>query len=238
MQIIITLLFLFIFVNCLLKLSFLRKWQVALFGVVCGAFVVLTYPLATNQSKTQLETYLQSPEVLKNVAVLITLESVFFFAYIGAVLQGALSGKPRWWVRILQYYPSLLVFPALFVVQTQLIFALPGVDFTTITYGMAVAVVVLIPALCGLIYYLFPEREMRLETHFIVTLFVCIIGLLMTVNGEVTYQAAPQPTDWRAISVALTLFVTLFIIGVVGNRLKWVIFQKLKERKKLGQYDQ
>ena len=153
-----------------------------------------------------------------------------------AVLQGEMGAGEKWWHKLLKWYPSLLIFPVLFFMQTELIFALPGVEFTTVSYGFAAAVTVLIPALCGLFYYLFPERELRLETHFLVTLFVCIIGLLMTVNGVVTYQAADQPTDWRAVGIALTLFAVFFVIGVIGNKFKWAIFQKLKDRQKARQH--
>lgn len=228
MQIIISILLLFILVNCLLKISFLTKWQVALFGVVCGIFVVWTYPYATEQSKTEFDAYMQSPAVLKNMAVIITLESVVFFSYILAALQGELGEKERWWMKFLRWYPSLLVFPVLFLIQTELIFALPGVEFSTISYGFAGATVVLIPVLCGLFYYLFPERDMRLEILFLVTLFVCIIGLLTTVNGEVTYQAVAQPTDWFAIGISLAVFLLFFLLGIVGNRLKWVLCSKFK----------
>ena len=54
MQLIISVLILFILINCVLKLSFWRIWQAALFGAVCGAFVIVTYPYAILQSKTQL----------------------------------------------------------------------------------------------------------------------------------------------------------------------------------------
>lgn len=37
MQLIISVLILFILINCVLKLSFWRIWQAALFGAVCGA---------------------------------------------------------------------------------------------------------------------------------------------------------------------------------------------------------
>ena len=41
MQLIISVLILFILINCVLKLSFWRIWQAALFGGVCGAFVIV-----------------------------------------------------------------------------------------------------------------------------------------------------------------------------------------------------
>ena len=119
MQLIISVLILFILINCVLKLSFWRIWQAALFGAVCGAFVIATYPYAILQSKTQLADYLQNTTALQNMAVIITLESVVCFAYCIAVLRGWFGQQERWWVKPLKWYPSLLVFPVLFYLQTK-----------------------------------------------------------------------------------------------------------------------
>ena len=77
-----------------------------------------------------------------------------------------------------------------------------------------------------------PEKEMRLETHFLVSLFVCIIGLLTTVNGNVTYPAVDEPTNWRALGFAFGLFLVLFVLGALWNRIKWIVLQKRNARKK------
>ena len=74
--------------------------------------------------------------------------------------------------------------------------------------------------------------EMRLETHFLVSLFVCIIGLLTTVNGNVTYPAVDEPTNWRALGFAFGLFLVLFVLGALWNRIKWIVLQKRNARKK------
>lgn len=150
MQLIISVLILFILINCVLKLSFWRIWQAALFGAVCGAFVIATYPYAILQSKTQLADYLQNTTTLQNMAVIITLESVVCFAYCIAVLRGWFGQQERWWVKPLKWYPSLLVFPVLFYLQTELVFSFPGTSFSAISYAFAAAVVVLFPLLCYL----------------------------------------------------------------------------------------
>ena len=161
MQLIISVLILFILINCVLKLSFWRIWQAALFGAVCGAFVIATYPYAILQSKTQLADYLQNTTALQNMAVIITLESVVCFAYCIAVLRGWFGQQERWWVKPLKWYPSLLVFPVLFYLQTELVFSFPGTSFSAISYAFAAAVVVLFPLLCHLFRLLLPEKEMR-----------------------------------------------------------------------------
>lgn len=232
MELIISILMLFIVMNCVLKVSFWKWWQAALFGVVCGVFVAATYPYAILQSKTQIADYLGNTVALQDMAVVITIESVICFTYCVAVLRGWFGQREKWWVKPLKWYPSLLVFPVLFYLQTELIFSFSGVSFTALSYGLAVAVAVLLPLLCAFFRYLLPEKDLRLEVHFLVSLFVCIIGLLTTVNGNVTYQAVEEPTNWKALAVSFGLFLILFLIGMVWNKLKWIVLQKRGERRK------
>ena len=237
MELIISILMLFIVMNCVMKVSFWKWWQAALFGVVCGVFVAATYPYAILQSKTQIADYLGHTVALQDMAVVITIESVICFAYCVAVLRGWFGQREKWWVKPLKWYPSLLVFPVLFYLQTELIFSFSGVSFTALSYGLAVAVVVLLPLLCAFFRYLLPEKDLRLEVHFLVSLFVCIIGLLTTVNGNVTYQAVEEPTNWKALAVSFGVFLILFLIGMIWNKLKWIVLQKRGERRKLSVND-
>ena len=92
MELVISILILFILVNCLLKLSFWKGWQAALFGLICGIFITATYPVAILQSKTQLADYLQNTVALQNMAVIITLEAVVCFAYCVAFIWGRRGG--------------------------------------------------------------------------------------------------------------------------------------------------
>lgn len=184
------------------------------------------------QSKTQIADYLQNKTILQDSAVLVTLESAICFLFCFAALRDLFGKKAKAWVKPLYWYPGLLIFPVLFSVLTQSIFLLPGMDFSTISYLLALVVFLLFSGLPFLFRYLFPETELRLEVHFLVSLFVCILGLLTTVNGDVTYSATEQPLNWRAISLALGIFAIMFTIGFVGNQLKWKIKQRWIEKKK------
>lgn len=79
--------------------------------------------------------------------------------------------------------------------------------------------------------YLVPEDDLRLEVHFLVSLFICILGLLTTVNGKTTYAATEEALNWKAIILSIGLFVVLFLIGFAWNKLKWPLLQR-KELKK------
>ena len=223
MELIIHILMLFIVINCSFKLSFWKLWQTVIYSLIAGLFVAGTWQYAILQSKTQIADYLQITEALQNMAIIITLESALCFGY--------------WWAELLRWYPSLLLFPVLFYYLTEAIFRLPGVDFSVTAWSLAGIVVIAIPLLSRLMKYLVPEDDLRLEVHFLVSLFICILGLLTTVNGKTTYAATEEALNWKAIILSIGLFVVLFLIGFAWNKLKWPLLQRreLKKRSKINQ---
>jgi hypothetical protein len=229
MEYIIHILMLFILINCLLKLSFWKNWQTTIFGFICAIFIIGVCPLAIQQSKTQLDDYLNNVHAMQDAAVLITLESVICFAYCFASLRGA---KRKWWTRLLNGYPSLLLFPVLFYVLTQIIFGMPGTSFTVIAYLLAAAVLVGLPILTLFIKRLYPENEFRMEIHFMVSLLVCIIGLITTEDGAVTYSAVSEALNINALLLSAAFFAACFLIGFGWNRVKWRIKQTKNQKNK------
>lgn len=162
----ISLLVMFIVAGTLLKLSFWRFWQACLFGAACAAWVLWSCRWAVEQSKPALQAMLAGS--MQDLSVLLTIETALFLSF--ALLD-------RRWLR---YYPGLLVFPALFWLQTQLIFTLPGSSFSLISWGLACAVAVLVPLLSWGARRLYPVREQRLEALFFVSLLMCAVGLIST----------------------------------------------------------
>ncbi|MDR3094328.1 MAG: hypothetical protein LBU62_06795 [Bacteroidales bacterium] len=228
MEIIIQVLMLFIGINCILKLSFRKLWQTIVFGFLCAIFIIGVCPFAILQSKTQLADFLNNTRVMQDTAVLITIESVICFGFCFFSLReipGRKKGKG--WITILDWYPGLLIFPVLFYVLTQIIFSQSGTSFTLISCLFAGGVFAGLPLLTWLVKRLYPEKEFRLELHFLVSLFVCITGLITTVDGTVTYAAVNETFNAKAIVVSATLFVVLFLTGFGWNRIKWRI-KKIK----------
>ncbi|MDL2320675.1 hypothetical protein LJC45_06055 [Alistipes sp. OttesenSCG-928-B03] len=226
MELVIQILMLFIVLNTVLKLSFWRWWQAALFGVVCGAFVMAVLPAATQQSKSQLADFLANRTIMQDAAVLVTMEVSVCFAFCFLISRRIYGGALSRWGRVLMCYPGLLVFAVLFYLLTQTIYAMPGTDFRTIGWGVAAAATIGMPLMRWLVRKLLPEADFRVEVHFLVSLFVCLLGLIATVNGNVTYAAVEQPTDWRMLLTALLIFVAAFTAGAAWHKLKWVRLQR------------
>lgn len=228
MELIIQILMVFIIINCILKLSFRSLWQSILFGAICAVFIIWAKEYAIMQSKTQIADYLKNRTALQNTAVLVTAESAICFAFCFAALKNMFGKRVKHWLMPLYWYPSLLIFPVLFYILTQTIFSLSGTDFDTIAYIISGITFVVIPIAAYGIRRLIPEDELRLEVHFLVSLFVCILGLLTTVNGDVTYAAVKEPVNFKALGLSLGLFIITFVIGYAWNKIKWSIRQKKK----------
>ena len=226
MEYIILILIIFIFINTILKLSYWKWWQRVIFGIACGAFVLLAYPYATTQSKTQLLDYLNNTQIMQDMAVLVTLESVIYITFCFSAMRQLYGRSIKRWVKPLYWYPGILVFPALFYVLTQMMFSLPGVDFSLIAYALAGGIFILFPLLGAGIKWLLPEKELRLEVQFLVCLFVTIVGLISTENGHTVYTAVNEPLDMKVLLPAIGIFILFFIIGYGWNRFKWRFCKK------------
>ena len=219
MNYIIPVLILFILLNTALKISFWRWWKALVFAAVAGGFVLLAGPYAADQSKTELASWMQNTDIMQNVAVLITLESVLFFGFAFLRLR-TVFGAPvkRYAMHLLNAYPGLLLYPALFYLLANLFFALPGIGFDGVARTLAISVFVGLPLLSWALSKLVPEEELRLEILFIVNLFVCITGLITTVDGETAYAAVEQPLEMKMLLPALGIFIALFTGGFLRAR--------------------
>lgn len=241
MEIVVQILMLFVVIASVLKLSFSKLSYTLGVALACSAFVVLTYPYSIEQTRHGIAEYILNRGLRENTAILITLEALIFIAYAFARLEGGGAPsvrRPRTRLRaiagyvgdlLLDSYPGVLILLVLFYIQTTLIFALPGVDFAWISYALALAVLVLIPTARYLLRLLLPERELRLETFFLVSLVVFVLGIITTVDEHI--RSAPEvDLDWRGGAIALALFGVCFILGHSSYRLRRLLRRLISHR--------
>ena len=215
MELIIDVLMLFIVIACLLKLSLWRWWQAAVYAVVLGAFAWWSVRYAVVQSKTQIADYLRNIDALQTMAILVTVEAAIGVAYALNVLGGE-AQRGRWAkvVRgVLRWYPSLLMFPVVFYLLTQTIFAATGVPFATTGVLFAVGIVVLLPLLSVGVARLLPDDEARTEIYLLTVVVVAVLGLVTTQHGRMVYAAAEAPINWSSLALTLALFALMAAIG-------------------------
>ena len=223
---VIAILTVFIMLNVVLKLSFWKLWQHVLFAAVCFLFVWLATDFASEQSQVTLQTMLSNPKVLGNITVLLTVETAVCMAYCFTSLRTLFKGKESRWHKVLLWYPNLLIFPALFYVLTQAIFYYTGVSFEHIAFWIGASVIVFIILGSLGLQKLLPEKDLRLELHFLVSLLITLLGLIGTANGQILYVPQSEPINLKVLGGIFTFFIALFGIGFGFSKLYWFLRQR------------
>lgn len=223
MQTVVTILMVLVCFSFLLKQTFLPRGAMFVTAAVLALFTALTWGYAIEQSKTQISAWLANQSLMRDIAVLLSVDIIvqLTFCVFSACSRphAELRRRMRIIRTVLTFFPGLMIFPVVFSMLVQVIFALPGTSFSLIAYGMAGAILVIVPAGTWLLRRLLPEHELRLETLFLSLVLIAILGVIATVNGT-TQNKGVGSVDWLA-SLGFAVLLTMGIIfGLIINRWK------------------
>ena len=204
--------------NFLLKQTFWKLTAAGIVAVVASVFVLLTWPCAIEQSKTQIADWLASQELMLDTAVILTVEVALQMAFclLSVHVANVFPVKRRmsFAYRVLYWFPGILILPVLFFALTQLIFAMPGISFRLVAWGFAGIVLLFIPLGRWLLKWLVPEPELRLELFFLTNALVAVLGIVATVNGRTAVEGVAT-VDWVALGGCISIFVFGGVLGLI-----------------------
>ena len=171
-----------------LKQTFHGVKEIMIISVLVAFFVGMAWPLAIEQSKTQIAAWIADQKLMLDMAVLLSIDVALtmLFCVNHVDLKTSEHVSRRKWVFFifLKYFPGLLVFPVLFSVLVMTIFLLPGVSFQVVAWVLTVVLLVLTPVFTYGLRWLLPERPIRLELLFLVEVLLGLMGIIGTVNGR------------------------------------------------------
>ena len=186
--------------NFLLKQTFWKPIAVGVTAAIAAVFVILVWPYAIEQSKTQIADWLSDNQLMLDTSVVLTLEIVLQMAFCLLAVHVAnfspVKRRMMWAYCVLYWFPGVLIFPVLFFGLTQAIFSFPGVSFKLIAWLFGLFIFVVIPVGRWLVRWLLPEEELRLELFFLTNALVAILGIIATVNGRTAVDGVSD-VDWR-----------------------------------------
>lgn len=209
--------------NYALKQTNRKIYSVLFSAAVCALFVVLMWPYAIEQSKSQISDWLADSSLMLDVAVILSLEVVIQMAFCILAAHIQTSGKVKpitiWIYRVLRWFPGVLIFPVLFSILVSAIFALPGVSFSLVAWVLAAIVFISIPLGSWILRWLLPEKEIRLELLFLANALIAILGVIATVNGQ-TAVAGISEVDWSALGGIVVLLIVGLVAGIIAYKIK------------------
>ena len=228
MQTVVLVMMLLVCFNFMLKQTYSKRWAVGVITVVLALFVGLMWPYAIEQSKTQIADWLSNPQLMLDTSVVLSVEVCVQMAFcmlaVHMLTGGLVQRCMLWMYRILRWFPGVLIFPVMFSVLVTLIFAYPGVSFSLLAWGMAVAILILIPAGTILLRWLIPEKELRLELLFLTNALLAILGIVATVNGR-TAMSGISEIEWGAFLGLVGLVIAGGFCGMCWRKYKLTKFK-------------
>lgn len=218
METVIILIMFMVGLSFVLKLTFMRPWQMIAEVLILAIATVSTTDIAISQSKLQISEWLQTPDVMLDLAVLLTLDVALQIAFCLCMINNPVKLKDRVLKDLLLYIPGLLIFPVSFYLLVQIIFSNAGMDFNNLSYCLGVAITVLIPLLVYGARYLLPEDSERLELIFYINCIVGLLGIIATVNGRTATTGVNE--------VNINSLLAIIGLAVIGSIFGLLLFRK------------
>ncbi len=217
MQTVVLVLMVLTVFNFMLKQTFHRWYYILAVAVVAALFTGLMWPVAIDQSKSQIAAWLENSTLMLDTSVLLTIEvavQMGFCLLAGQQLTGGIEKKStRWIYKTLWVFPGILIFAVLFSLLVTVIFQFPGVSFAVIAWTLAAVVLAIIPLGTWLLRWLLPEQDIRLELLFLTNALVAILGIVATVNGRTAVEGISE-VNWPALAAMLGLLLTGGTVGL------------------------
>ena len=218
METVIILIMFMVGLSFVLKLTFMHPWQMIAEVLILAIATVSTTDIAISQSKLQISEWLQTPDVMLDLAVLLTLDVALQIAFCLCMINNPVKLKDRVLKDLLLYIPGLLIFPVSFYLLVQIIFSNAGMDFNNLSYCLGVAITVLIPLLVYGARYLLPEDSERLELIFYINCIVGLLGIIATVNGRTATTGVNE--------VNINSLLAIIGLAVIGSIFGLLLFRK------------
>lgn len=223
MEAVVIVIMLLVGFSFMLKLTYMPFYSRLAVGVACAVFIVLSLGIAVNQSKTQISDWLQNPEFMLDMAVLLTVDvfmQLTFCIMAARRISVRRQSRSENLVRqALLWIPGVLIIAVLLVLLVETLFCFPGVDFNTLAWLLAGVMLIIGVVLPLLLKWLIPEKDLRLELIFMINILIAVLGVVATVNGR-TAVAGASEVEWKPLIGVIIMLLTGACTGFILFRRK------------------
>lgn len=207
--------------NFLLKQTF-WKMPLRVVTAICSAvFVGLMWSIAIEQSRNQIDIWLNNPALMRDTSVILMIEIALQIAFCILTVKVNALNTPikKITYSILYYFPGVLFFIVLFSALVFTLYSFPGESFQLVAWSFAGIVLVIMLLASWILKKILPDEDLRTELLFLTNLITIMAGIIVTVNGEV-HVVGSDDLNWSALLFIILLSGIGATIGFVLKRNK------------------
>lgn len=218
MEVVVIIIMMLVCLSLLLKLTCLPSWGILVVCIILAFFVGLSWEEAAGQSKTRISDWLQNPDLMLDIAVLLTVDILIQISFCilnaGSIAGESLSKMQKFLRAATLWFPGILIFPTIFALLVEVIFTFTGVDFITLAWSLAALILIVGVAAPLFIRWLIPETDLRLELIFMINALIALLGVVATVNGR-TAVAGTNSVRWQALLAVIIILLSGAALGLI-----------------------
>lgn len=230
MQSFITILFILAIIAIPLQMTLINKqYMVYTWLFIVGIFIYMMHFRAIEQSYAQFREQVADSSIIGNFMVLQIIEATGGILLSIFLIRLHYNGPVKKIFRYFKYIPGIVVFPALFYLESYLFLKVPGIDFQRLAILMAV----IVPSFLFIIKYLFKhlisEFDLRVEIKFLLHIFQLLIAIIISIGLfrlPVHTKNKEFPLNQLIIMLAFTILIVLvgiFIYSIKFKKIKKVL---------------
>ena len=212
--------------QCSTETDLSSLWGQATVYLVLALFTGMSLKYAISQSKIQIDIWINDPELMLDIAVLLTADvflQISFCVLSAKRLAGEYLSKTNIiFQAVTQWIPGILIFPVLLALLVEVIFAFPGMSFSAIAWTLASAVFLTGVVLSCIFKWILPEKDLRLELIFMINALIALLGVIATVNGR-TAVAGIDSVEWKTLAGVMAVLIA-------GAAAGYIIFKRKQNK--------
>ena len=232
MENLIIILFVLVILKFSLKITlFKNKLALLIVASVAAFYSYLLYPFVIEQNKSDLSFLLSNSRIMINFAVIVCIEAVTGILISIGMLQNLFREKKMRFVKIAKVVPGILIFIALFYLETIVFFYFTGYSFRRVATGYSFVIFAIILLLAYGLKILIPKIDLRYEVKFLINIFILFIGVVISVfyakYSVVSYAAI---IDYKSLLLSISIAILALFSGIIIYKIK--LNKKIKKLEK------
>lgn len=223
-------------VQVLLVLATLSAlFQMSQWGLVARLVVAVTlaliaystYPWIIEQSRQQLNNWMNDAVKMQNLAVVQVIEALLFILIDLALLKRYFGQPVKKSLLFASYFPGVLLIAVMLYVQMLCFYSISSIDFDTLGAYFAVGLAIVIFLAPLSVRWVIPEHYLRMELRYILNFGQILGGIVITVFCQgLAYPRQQTSFEWTSLAVLIAITATTIIAGWIGTRIvKRIKFQ-------------
>lgn len=228
MQTLVIILFVLAIASFAMHLQLFRnRWLLWGWLLAVSLFVYFMHHQAIDMSYKAFRATLTNSSVMMDFTVLQVIEALGGLLISTFLIRDHYKEPVKKFFRYAVYLPGIIVFPALFYIESFLFLQVHGLDFRLIAFAIAIISVLVIYLLGWGFKALIPEFDLQLEMKFIVHLLQLIGGItLSVVMLRLPVHSAAQELSIMPMLVLMAVLISGMVAGVCWYQLKLKRFSK------------